>query len=586
VNTSATKPGSAQSAAFLGQVPVLAGLDEELLGGLASQLREVKVAAGEWLFRQGEIGESLFVLRSGRLEVVDEGPPEAVIRKLRRGDVLGELALLRDEVRSASVRARRDSELFELDREQFERLIAEEPGFAVGLTRSIGAQLAASRTPVTTAHLPRTITILALDPGAPVAEAADLLATSLRRHGSVGVLAGDPDRKPEAMASELDSAESAEDRVLLVGTSSAPGDEWTDFCLREADVVLALSRGAPGQAWLDHPEALQGCELVVIGAPARPEVIESLRPREVQVIAGSEDFDRCLDAGARRLAGKAVGIILSGGGARAFAHLGVIEELHAAGAVIDRVGGVSLGAVVGAGISMGHSPDELHELFRVGFIDTNPTGDYVLPFYSVIRGKRTRELLQGFIGERRFEELPTRFFCLSCDLNSREVVLHRTGPMLEAVTASIAIPGVFPAVSTADGRLLVDGGVLDNLPVSAMARTGEGPVIAVDVTSTVGFKKSGRPGIARMGRPVRRYLTGSEAELPRLSETIIRSVTVGSVDTAEAAKRHADLVILPELEGVGMLDWRRLDQVREAGRAAARAALEEAPAWLTAGSGR
>jgi predicted acylesterase/phospholipase RssA len=142
-------------------------------------------------------------------------------------------------------------------------------------------------------------------------------------------------------------------------------------------------------------------------------------------------------------------------------------------------------------------------------------------------------------------------------------------------------------MSNADGQLLVDGGVLDNLPVGTMASTGEGPVIAVDVTGRMGeFRKPVRPGIARLGRPVRRYLTGTEAEVPRLGETVVRTVTVGSSDTAEAARRHADLVIQPQVEGVGLLDWRQLDAVIEGGRAAARRVLENPPAWLTGwGSG-
>jgi predicted acylesterase/phospholipase RssA len=305
----------------------------------------------------------------------------------------------------------------------------------------------------------------------------------------------------------------------------------------------------------------------------------------VQVLAGPEDFDRCLAAGARRLTGNAIGIVLSGGGARAFAHLGVVEELRSAGVVIDKVAGVSLGAAVGAGVAMGHGADELTELFRGGFTEANPTGDYTVPAFSLIRGERTRELLRGYVGEQRFEELPTRFFCLSCDLIAREAVIHRTGPMFEPVLASLSIPGVFPPISTDDGRLLVDGGVLDNLPVSTMSGTGEGPVIAVDVGGRMGdFRKPQRPGIAKLGRPIRRYLTGSEAELPRLGETIVRTVTVGSIDTDEAARRHADLVIVPELEGIGLLDWRQLERTRELGRAAARKALERAPAWLT-GSG-
>jgi NTE family protein len=578
------------TAGFLRRVPVLSGLDDELLSRLAAEGASVTVRAGDWLVREGEAAESLYLIRSGRLEVVAEGPPETLIRVLRRGEILGELALLTEEVRSASVRARRDSELLELGRRQFEELISGAPGFALGLTRAMGAQLAASRTPAVTTEPPRTIAALPLDEGAPVAEAADLLVDSLGRHGSVARLASEPGLDSTGMISRLERAEEENDHVVLLGESARPGEEWTDLCVREADSVFALSRGTPSREWLDHPDALIGCELVVLADRVGGDVLETLRPREVQVLPDGSDLQPSLDLTARRLAGRAIGIVLSGGGARAFAHLGVIEELSRAGVPIDRVGGVSLGSVVGAAVASGRgAPEELHELFRGGFIDANPAGDYTLPVFSMIRGARTRALLEGFFEDTRIEELITRYFCVSCDLVKRETVVHRTGPIADAVMASLSIPGVFPPVATDDGRLLVDGGVLDNLPVEAMARSGEGPVIAVDVTGRVGggeFRKALRPGIARLGRPIRRYLTGSEAEVPRLGETIVRTITVGSADTAETARCHADLVIQPQVAGVGMLDWRQLDRMVEAGRAAARSALESAPAWLSGSGGQ
>lgn len=577
---------SSSTAAFLRRIPVLSALDDELLSRVAAEVTSVSVRAGEWLMREGDIAESLYLIRSGRLEVVAEGPPETVIRVLRRGEILGELALLTEEVRSASVRARRDGELFELGRRQFEELISDSPDFALGLTRAMGAQLAASRTPAVSAGPPVTIAALPLDEGAPVAEAADLLVDSLSRSGRVAKLTSEPGLDSAEMISRLERAEADNDRVVLVGESARPGEEWTDLCVREADSVFALSRGAPGREWLDHPDALAGCELVVLADLVRPDVLDALRPQEVQVLPEGADLQPSVDLTARRLAGRAIGIVLSGGGARAFAHLGVIEELSRAGVVIDRIGGVSLGSVVGAAVAVGRTSDELLEAFRRGFIDVNPTGDYTLPLFSMIRGSRTRALLRGFFEEMRIEELITRYFCVSCDLIKREPVVHRTGPLADAVMSSLSIPGVFPPVRTEDGRLLVDGGVLDNLPVETMARRGEGPVIAVDVTGRIGgeFRRPVRPGVERLGRPVRRYLTGSEVEVPRLGDTIVRTITVGSADTVEAARLHADVVIQPQVEGVGMLDWRELERVVDAGRVAARSALEDAPVWLTGSS--
>jgi NTE family protein len=559
-------------------VPVLAGLTDEQRDRLAAEAGRRSVPAGEWVMRQGDEGDSMFVLSSGRLDVVAEGPPETLIRRLRRGAVVGELALLHAGRRTASVRARRDAELLELSRSQFEDLIRREPNFAIGLTRAIGAQLAVSRSPVAAALPPRTIAVVRLDAGAPGPEAVERLAAGLEAAGDLGRLDPPPAAESPGDAAMMEAIERAErdsERVLLV--AGEVGDPWTELCLREADLVVALTSGSPAPEWASRSAVLQGCELLVAGGRAPDALVSSLLPRGTQAVLDPAALPGALDSLARRLAGRGIGVVLSGGGARALAHLGVLEELFDAGLVIDRVGGVSLGAVVSGAVATGIGRDELFEIFREAFVASNPTGDYALPLYAMLRGGRVREVLGAHLGDLRIEEMPIRFYCISCDLVAREVVVHRTGPAADAVYASLAIPGVFPPVATSDGHVLVDGGVMDNLPVGEMAGTGEGPVIASDVTGQVEpFRRRGRPGAARITGPARRALTGSEASLPRLGEIIFRTVTVGSTDTVAAARLHSDLVITPDVDGVGLLDWGRLGDVREAGRRAAREALEQA----------
>jgi NTE family protein len=557
-------------AAFLRNVPMLAGLSNDLLEDVASQVSEVHVPAGEWILREGEAADSVFIVRSGRVQIVDEGPPEALIRVLRRGDVLGELALLHEGTRSVSARAGRDSDLLELGRAPFEALIQQAPSFALGLTRAMGAQLAASRTPISAATPPQTIAVVALDGSVSAAETAEKLADALAQHGSVARLnAGE--------LATIDQAEHEADRVVLRGGSD-PNDNWTALCMREAHLVLAVTGGVPSQEWIGQATGLHGCELLVFGPAPPATAIAELQPREVQVVAEPDRRQPALEATARRLAGRSLGIVLSGGGARAFAHLGVIEELHAAGLRFDRVAGVSLGSLVAATTAMGLDPAAAFEAFERNFVSTNPTSDFTIPAFSLLRGGKTRRLLHEAFGERLIEELPNRFFCLSCDLIAREAVVHRTGPLVDAVWASIAIPGVFPPVATDDGQLLVDGGVLDNLPVAAMARTGEGPVIAVDVTGRMGpFARPRRPGLERLGRPLRKALAGTEAPVPRLGETMMRTLTVGSIDTVAAARLHADAVITPAVESVGLMEWRALGKVRDLGRDAARETLAADP---------
>ncbi len=566
-------------AEFLGRVPVLAGLSSEHLDRLATESTRIAIGAGEWLFREGERADSLFVVRSGRFEVVAEGSTETIIRTLQRGEVLGELALLQESVRSVSVRARRDGELLEVNRKSFEALVRDAPSFAVGLARALGAQLAASRTSTTSTASPRSLAVVGLDEGAPVRAVADLLAVELRRFGSVAELWDRPGASDPQLL--LDRAEADADTVVLAGSSTSLDSGWTGTCIREAERVLVLSSGASSARSLERPEAVHGCTLVVIGRGADVTKFEALRPREVEVVESAAELPDRIAAVSRRFAGRSVGLALSGGGARAFAHLGVIEELESAGLAIDRIGAVSMGAIVGGAHACGFDPATTLEAFRETFGARSPSGDYTLPLFSLVRGGRARRGLDLLFGERRIEALPRRFFCVSCDLIGRELVRHRSGRLGEAVRASLSIPGVFPPVATADGRLLVDGGVLENLPVESMADGGAGPVIAVDVTDQrAGFRSLPPSGTARIGRQLRRLLTGDEAEIPRLDETLVRTLTVGSINTAAAAAQHADLVIRPNVEGVGMLDWSQLERVRQAGRLAAVKALEDAGSAL------
>ena len=197
------------------------------------------------------------------------------------------------------------------------------------------------------------------------------------------------------------------------------------------------------------------------------------------------------------------------------------------------------------------------------------------------RGRKGVGMVKRTFGDAIIEELDRDFFCVSADMLTAELVVHRRGLLAEAVAASMTLPGVFPPRPYGE-RLLLDGGLLNNLPVDVMAGEGEGPVIATDVSAR--FDPPARrhpPPSGTFRARLRAWLVGTPLPMPTFSETIIRSIVLGSVDTAEHAQRHADLVISPVVEGIGLLEWKRIEEMREAGRRAAVGALAEAPAgWL------
>jgi NTE family protein len=172
--------------------------------------------------------------------------------------------------------------------------------------------------------------------------------------------------------------------------------------------------------------------------------------------------------------------------------------------------------------------------------------------------------------------LPRDFFCVSSDLISGEQIVHRVGDLAYAVSASMCLPVMVPPVADGD-RFLIDGGALNNLPVDEMASRSEGSIIAVDVTARA---EAPRRDTTRAGRRASDWPWDEDAPLPTIGETITRLVLMGSVDTAEASRRHADLVILPEDAGVGLFEFHMLDAMRETGRRAARETLAHGPPSL------
>jgi NTE family protein len=242
---------------------------------------------------------------------------------------------------------------------------------------------------------------------------------------------------------------------------------------------------------------------------------------------------------------------------------------------IDRVAGVSMGAFIGGMFAMGMAGDEIDARCYDEWIRRRPLGDYTVPRRSLIRGERARAMLKRTFDDVAIEELPRSFMSGAAELRSAELVVSRWGPLWEAVGMSVCIPILAPP-EVRGRHILVDGSLVDNLPVATMAALGEGPIIAVDVKAS--FERPSADGAKRREPPA-----DSAPRVPSLGETLTRVLLLGSANTSESARRHASLTITPRNEGVGLMEFHQLDSAREAGRVAAQKALEQAPASIFGG---
>jgi NTE family protein len=243
-------------------------------------------------------------------------------------------------------------------------------------------------------------------------------------------------------------------------------------------------------------------------------------------------------------------LVLSGGGAKGLAHIGALEVFQERGIAFDLVVGTSMGAIVGALFAAGRSPAEILALAR-------KTPWLSLLGLSPREGVFSRRKLSGFLAEHlppRFEDLPLPLVVTAVDLERGRPLYLRQGELVSAVLASAAYPGLLAPVER-EGVLLVDGGVLDNLPVDAARFLGAEEVYAVDVSAEV------------FGEALPRNLLGVARRAVDLMQAQLTALRL--------ALYPPEVYVRPRLLGVGIEAFGRLEEIYQAGKEAARAALAE-----------
>jgi NTE family protein len=398
---------------------------------------------------------------------------------------------------------------------------------------------------------------------------------------SMGAKAAVLDKSSSAQTTDwFNHFEAEHDVVFYQGDQ--PDSTWSQFCLRQADRVLLIARADekvpvhPFERRFFKREMTAPPELLLVhpgdashrGVPEHIELRRDLFGTHHHLRAGSaSDLKRL----ARFIAGSAVGIVLAGGGARGFAHIGVLKALKEAGVPFDYVGGTSMGGIIAAGVAMEWDIDELSERVRDAFVVNKPLSDYTIPLIALFRGARVSALLQKHFGEMRIEDLPKPFFCVSSDLTSGHDYVHRSGLLWRALRASVALPGIIPPV-TEGGHLLVDGGVMNNLPVDVMAAEARGPIIAVDVAGEIDLHaEDERYGERSIFSLIGQRMRGS----PSIISILMRAGTVGSNLQRRSVRDQADFLFEPPLDGVGMRDWKYFEQAIAQGYAHAMLQIEK-----------
>lgn len=556
------------------------------------------IRAGDYLFREGDPSTSGFIVISGRVRIIgkDGDGFESTIGEVGSDEFLGESGIFETRPRSLTAQAIRDTLVAEVTQGAAVALLSRHPQALGPLLLNIGRRVGQGLRPRA-----RKTAAIAITPDVGDADLASRLQAHIGpgcAHVSSASVNGLLSREGAANAENGDPVESRLLRLLHETELSHQhmlleiDREWSTWSARaahHADRLVAVIAPDPS------PLAVQTVERIFATGSAHAERVlvvvhrsETDRPRGTSKWATEWNVARIvhLRSGstsdiarlARLLTGQSTGLVLGGGGARGFAHLGVWRAMHELGIPVDMVGGTSIGSALGGVMAMDLSPDETvdkaERLFR-GLLD------YTIPVVSLVKGKAITRAITAAYSEWEFEDLWRPFFCVSTNLTKSVEVIHRQGVMVPVIRASVSIPGVMPPVPWGDD-LLVDGGVLNNLPADVMrGDVEEGQVIAVDVAPPVGPRAKGDMAMSVSGWEALRGRVGKgKAKYPGVTAMLMRTMITGSVREqsrmldAGVVDLHLDL----DLRGISLLDFERVRQVADAGYEAAMPRLE---AWLS-----
>ncbi|MCP4132528.1 MAG: cyclic nucleotide-binding domain-containing protein [bacterium] len=581
-------------------------IDKTTLQNLEKQLRWVHLQPGEALFHQGEPGESLFLVISGRLQVIydDDDGTRVIIGEIGRGETIGEMSVLMNEGRTANVYATRESYLVKFIKPVFQQMTKDIPEVMVKIS-----QLLINRLRRATGSIPPTkneinYAVIPASPDVPIVEFTRRFVDALSEYGPTMILSSGGLNEMMGMkdiaqtsadspygirlAAWLDEQESRYSSIVYESDSTMT--PWSHRCIRMADHVIVVANADSEPVMGDIEKELYNpdgevkifSKTLVLLHPNNCELPSGtdrwLQKRKVDNhhhirINWEEDYNRL----ARLISGNSIGLVLSGGGARGFAHIGVIRALEEAGIPIDVVGGTSMGATIGASYAIGHHYRDMLQSVKKRFIDPRSLKEYTLPIVSILRGRKLEKNIRLEHGETLLEDFWINFYCVSSNLTTSEMCVHRRGFTWKALRATSALPGIVPPV-VRNNNLLVDGGAINNLPGDVMKELYGGFIIAVDVSNQsdlrVMYKKFPSPWriLASWLIPFKKRI-----DVPTIKDLLVQSTMLSSVQKKKMVKREADIYLQPPVDRFNVMDMEAYEDIAEAGYQYAKEKIAE---WL------
>lgn len=584
---------------------IFGDFDEAILGEIEDQLIWIELDGGKTIIREGDAGDSLFFVLSGRLVATkkDRENNEYKIGDVVRGEMVGEMSIFTGEARYATVTAIRDSVLVQLPKALFEKIIRKYPDVGLNVTKLIIDRVKKSNKaqkshinnicfyPIHDSVSCTKLVQSLFDYCNPGINICHINKEVVVQNGfNVDQNKAEEDKNTNrALIKWLNDIESMHEFIFFE-CENRPGP-WNDKFLRQADHIVLLADSTKSYVPIDMEEILGKIKNVqfsmVFIHPANTEMPEKTRnwlDARPQIrshyhlrLGHEKDLQRL----GRLLTGRATGLVLAGGGAKGFAHIGVMRAMAEYGIPIDYLGGTSVGSMMAASFAFDRSIDEVEKTIREA-TEYKPSSDLsFIPLISLVKGMNIKRMV-GFTikklsGIHHVDLADTwipMYIVASNYTRSDETVFFR-GSMSKTLLASAAIPGVYPPVII-DGELYVDGGTFNNFPADIMRNLEMSKVIGIDFM----IEKNHTLTIDEMpsnNQVFRGKLLGkkdNKHKLPGIGSIIINSTLMYSNAKRHESIAYLDLHFNPDVAKFGLTAWTDFHKIVEKGYQHAKQVLE------------
>ena len=554
-------------------VSIFSELSSEHQQQIIAQMTDLTIQSGQILIKEGEEADTLFFLLQGRLIVFAGEKP---IAEISPGEPIGEIAFLTGGTRTATVSASRSCKLMQLDQQAYRKLIVDIPELTHSIVKSL-AQRVKTNNLATPELEPKAGNVVALLPAGGCTIPGDFIHQLVSINNKLGTLWKVIDAtkldSAEQLAKWIENNEEASCQLILVASGAPENSEIALAMAEHADktfLVLDATQQNPSsisalEKAIYEKTLLNNADLVLLRKDNSVKITGTsklLAERQIHLhhhigLNSQPDLERLR----RFIAGKATGLVLCGGGAFGSAHLGMIKALQEQGYIFDMVGGTSIGSAMSALYALGHNADEALSQMEETFVRRNAMGKYTIPFYSVMSHKNFDDALIEATDGIEIEDLPINYFAVATSLSRNKLHIIRKGPLWQAIRASCSIPGIMPPYINQDGEALIDGALMDNIPVKTIRALKPGLNIVMNFAPLKTWKINSDYKEMPRGWPLLKQLIlkrKPKKYYPNIFTVMLRTMVTNTELRFSRIAQKDDIFLEPkQLRGMELLSWKK-----------------------------